>query len=623
MSAFFARPLGTANARGDAMASGSRSGRTRSVLTAALGLALAAGAVRAPAATLYGVPSAGNFLVRFDSEAPSVMTAAAIITGLQAGERIVGIAFRPRTGQLYGIGITPGATDTVRVYWLDPLTGAATLLPGSTSFTVTAGAVYGVAFNPTVDRIRVVNSSDENFRVNPNNGVRADAPTNDTDLNPAGNLIVASAYDRPFDSGLAVANRTTLYAISVVSDSLVTQGGINQSPSPNGGSIMNSLPLGFAVSATDAGFDIDLDGTGWAALNVAARNRLYSIDLGTGTAAEVGLIGDGNLLIGGLAVLPPSVVAVGADAGSEPRVRVFDPFTNAQLFDFLAFDANLKRGVRVALGDVNFDSVPDIITAPGKGSGAEIRVFDGATGLPVAGPLASLLAFDAGFKGGVFVAAGDVNADGQKDVIVGAGAGPQVKVFSAADGSELASFDAYDPAFKGGVQVAAADFDRDGDWEIVTGAGKGGDPELRIFDATGNPFTSASLPSLPNAFLAYDATFRKGIFVAAGDVNGDGVPDLVTGPGKGGAPEVAVFSGVDGAELARFLAFDAKQKSGVRVALADVDGDGRLEILASPGKAKAPLEIRAFDALTLEDESEFLAFDPSFRKGAFVAGVRR
>jgi hypothetical protein len=263
--------------------------------------------------------------------------------------------------------------------------------------------------------------------------------------------------------------------------------------------------------------------------------------------------------------------------------------------------------------------VPDIISAPGKGTGPEIRVFDGATGLPVAGPLASLLAFDAGFKGGVFVAAGDVNADGLKDVIAGAGAGagPQVKVFSAADGSELASFDAYDATFKGGVQVAAADFDRDGDYEIVTGAGKGGDPELRIFDGAGNPFSSAALPLLPNAFLAYDATFRKGIFVAAG------VPDLVTGPGKGGAPEVAVFSGVDGGELARFLAFDPKRKSGVRVALADVDADGRLEILASPGKAKAPLEVHAFDALTLEDESEFLAFDPSFKKGAFVGAVRR
>ena len=80
-------------------------------------------------------------------------------------------------------------------------------------------------FNPTTDRIRVVNSSDENFRINPNNGARADTPTNDTDINPAGNAIAAVAYDRSFETGLAVANRTTLYALSIANNTLVTIGG--------------------------------------------------------------------------------------------------------------------------------------------------------------------------------------------------------------------------------------------------------------------------------------------------------------------------------------------------------------------------------------------------------------
>jgi serralysin len=89
-----------------------------------------------------------------------------------------------------------------------------------------------------------------------------------------------------------------------------------------------------------------------------------------------------------------------------------------------------------------------------------------------------------------------------------------------------------------------------------------------------------------------------------------------------GPPEVAVFSGVNGAELARFLAFDAKLKGGVRVAAGDVDGDGRAEILAAPAKGKGT-EVRAFDGVTLEEKTRFLAFNPDFKKGVFVAGVRR
>ena len=174
------------------------------------------------------------FLVQFDSATPGTITHVALISGLQAGERLEAIDFRPRTGQLFGLGIVDGATDTLRVYTINPFTGVATLVPGSTAFTVTSGNKYGFDFNPTVDRMRATNDSDENLRINPNNGARADTPTNDTDLNPAGNQIEGAAYDRNFDTGLAVANRTTLYGISAATSSLLTVGGINQSPSPNG-----------------------------------------------------------------------------------------------------------------------------------------------------------------------------------------------------------------------------------------------------------------------------------------------------------------------------------------------------------------------------------------------------
>jgi len=196
-----------------------------------------------------------------------------------------------------------------------------------------------------------------------------------------------------------------------------------------------------------------------------------------------------------------------------------------------------------------------------------------------------------------------------------------VKVFYASAAEPL-DFGAFDGSFKGGVQVAAADFDGDGHAEIVVGAGKGGAGRVRVFDALGEAFASASLPAFKNDFTAYPGTFKSEVYVAAGDVDGDGVPDIVTGAGKGSKPEVAVFSGVDGALLGRFLAFDAKQKTGVRVAVGDVDGDGRYDVIASPGGGRGAA-VRAFDGTTLAMKAEFPAFDAKYRHGVFVAGVRR
>ena len=114
--------------------------------------------------------------------------------------------------------------------------------------------------------------------------------------------------------------------------------------------------------------------------------------------------------------------------------------------------------------------------------------------------------------------------------------------------SELASFFAYDPAFGGGVTVAAGDVDGDGRADIITGAGPGGGPHVKVF-------SGADLSELAS-FFAYDAAFGGGVNVAAGDVNGDGLADIVTGAGLGGGPHVKVFSGADLSELASFFAYD-------------------------------------------------------------------
>src|SRR5205823_3167893 len=109
-------------------------------------------------------------------------------------------------------------------------------------------------------------------------------------------------------------------------------------------------------------------------------------------------------------------------------------------------------------------------------------------------------AYDPAFRGGVRVAVGDVNNDGRADIITapGAGGGPHVKVFSGLNGQVLASFLAYDASFRGGVYVSAADTNNDGNADVITGPGLGGGPILRVFNvAQGNLILNESAPFPP------------------------------------------------------------------------------------------------------------------------------
>ncbi len=252
-----------------------------------------------------------------------------------------------------------------------------------------------------------------------------------------------------------------------------------------------------------------------------------------------------------------AILVTGAGAGGGPHVRAFDAATGAGTLSFLAFDPGFTGGARVAVGDVNGDGVADIIVGTGPGGGPNVRIFDGVTGQPIAGPLGNIMAFGPGFPGGVFVAAGQ--CDGKARVIVGAdaGGGPQVNVFDAATGAVIFSFFAYTPTFAGGVRVATGDVNGDGCDDIVTGAGPGGGPHVQVF--------SGRDLSVLFSFMAYDPSFAPGIYVAAGDVNGDGKADIVTGAGPGGGPHVRVFDAVTLMERQSFFAYDPAFSGGVFV----------------------------------------------------------
>jgi hypothetical protein len=303
--------------------------------------------------------------------------------------------------------------------------------------------------------------------------------------------------------------------------------------------------------------------------------------------------------------------ATGADIGGGPHVRVQETVTGRFIADFLAYDSAFRGGVRVANADVNGDGVPDIITSPGPGGGPHVKVFDG-TDLHV---IYSFMAYDVNFTGGVFVAAGDVDGDGKADIITApdTGGGPVVRIFSGANGSMLRQFNAYDAAFRGGVHVAAGDINGDGKSDVITGAGIGGGPHVRAFSGVDN----SSLLS----FFAYDSAFRGGVYVAAGDMLGNGLAQIVTGAGAGGGPHIEVFNG-SGVRVQSFVATLPPNNvvtNGIHVGAADVNGDGRADILCAAAAGSAPM-VEARDAVSLTRYEQQYIYDPSFLGGIFVGG---
>ena len=260
-----------------------------------------------------------------------------------------------------------------------------------------------------------------------------------------------------------------------------------------------------------------------------------------------------------------------------------------------------------------------IITGAGPGGGPDVRVFGTDGSLKN-----EFFAYDAAFHGGVRVATGHLNCDGTSEIVTapGPGGGPNVKAFNP-DGTPYVglnrttptSFFAYDGSMSAGVTVAVGDLDGNRCDEIVTGTGPGGPPVVRVFNNDGS---NASLD-----FTAYDPNFKGGVWVATGDVDGDGKDEIITGAGPGGGPHVKVWKYNNGAISQAgggFFAYDAGFVGGVRVGTADINNNGKSDIVVAPGSGGGP-NVKAFLANgTLDSNISFMAYEPAFAGGVFVGG---
>jgi Domain of unknown function (DUF4394) len=238
-----------------------------------------------------------NKLITFSVNRPGQPSAAVPISNLVVNESVVGITIRPTTGELFGLG------DSSRLYRIDRATGVATMVGTGPFSPMLYGSNFGVDFNPTVDRIRVVSDAKQNLRLHPDLGTVIDfdpmtaGVQPDADLNPP-TPVAAAAYT----NSLAGATTTTLFTLDFGADALLRQGGPDSMPpSPNTGVLTSIGPLGVDTGAP-LGFDIaPVTNTAYAALHVKGVSELHTIDLATGAATRQGAI---PASVRAIAVLP-------------------------------------------------------------------------------------------------------------------------------------------------------------------------------------------------------------------------------------------------------------------------------------------------------------------------------
>src|SRR5262249_53765224 len=153
--------------------------------------------------------------------------------------------------------------------------------------------------------------------------------------------------------------------------------------------------------------------------------------------------------------------------------------------------------------------------------------------------------------------------------------GPAIVRVYNEDGSPARAITPYAPGFTGGARVATGDVTGDGTDDVVIAPGPGGGPEIKVYDGVSG--------ALVRDFFAYDPGFAGGVNVAVGDVNGDGKGDIITGTGVGGGPNVKVFDGQTGGLLDSFFAYESRFRGGVTVGAGDVNGAGKADIIIWTG----------------------------------------
>jgi hypothetical protein len=337
-----------------------------------------------------GLSADGSSIVRFNTASPGTTTTVAV-TGLVLGETLVGVDFRPSTGQLYGLGVN-AASNTATLYLVDPQIGSLSIIGVASQIALTtdgitavdlpdpATAGYGFDFNPAADRIRVTTSTGLNFRINPNTGFPVDGDNTGvttgtvSGINPDGAIngsgsfgVSAAAYTNSYGGTVT----TTLYTLDATLNALLIQNPPNTGTETTahvvtlGGSPLDftnvngfDIPPGVSITTSNT----PASGFGYAALTVAGVTSLYQIDLATGAATNLGALATG---LGGLTL---------ADAPSAPTITSDGGGTTANL----SVAENTTAVTTVTAHDGDLDPVQFFITGGADAAKFTINATSGA-----------------------------------------------------------------------------------------------------------------------------------------------------------------------------------------------------------------------------------------------------
>ncbi len=250
----------------------------------------------------------------------------------------------------------------------------------------------------------------------------------------------------------------------------------------------------------------------------------------------------------------------------------------AQPGESLPYGASVRSTVQVAAGNLDADPASEYVTGTGAGSTPQVRIFNNDLSFNDFG----FFAYGENYRGGVNVAIGDVDGDGQDEIITGTGQGntSHVRIFER-NGQPIGGFFAYGSHLTG-VNVATADVDNDGADEIITGTTSGNTTHVKSFELNGQ---------MTNSFFAYPG-HAVGVNVAGGDVDGDGQDEIVTSPSIASS-HVKIFK-PNGEQESDFSAYSGFY-GGSRVAVGNVRAsDVKEEIMTAPSSKGGP-NIRMFD----------------------------
>ena len=293
-----------------------------------------------------------------------------------------------------------------------------------------------------------------------------------------------------------------------------------------------------------------------------------------------------------------------------PEIKTFDGQTAKTLGSFYSFPAGFKGGAFVATGDITGTGKDKIITGAGPTGGPQMLTFwDSGQFLGF-----GFYPFAQSFSGGVEVAACDLDGDGTDEIVVAqAGAGQAwIKAYEVnQEKTVIAEFIALNPSFKGGANIACGDINKDGRGEILVGAGIGGGPQVMSYDLSGR-FVGFGL-------FPFSQTFKGGVDVAIGNLDRDSDQEVVVSQASNGQAWVKVYKADSHMTLvSTFLAYGEGHKGGARVTVGDVDGNGVDEIITSVASQGSP-QVRVLDMYGRKTAPDILVYPDAFRGGVDVA----